>query len=205
MPQDFRRLLLALVGMPSASEAYIHLSSLPRRDQKSLLIKEISNKNYMPDSHMFTQVSPHFFSDKQDMARHRDSSAYCNSLQQKLWGLKTPSVPCAQFSAADCLRAQGVKKESPGPWEASHFQVLHQNSEDCFPTGWALWKEWYSRVLTSPQHCFPLLRTKQLRPQWLIYQLHLKSSTRRTNTRRFPLLHYYVVYAWIIEKNRVLD
>lgn len=135
VPQDFRRLLLALVGMPSASEAYIHLSSLPRRDQKSLLIKEISNKNYMPDSHMFTQVSPHFFSDKQDMARHRDSSAYCNSLQQKLWGLKTPSVPCAQFSAADCLRAQGVKRESPGPWEASHFQVLHQNSEDCFPTG----------------------------------------------------------------------
>ena len=146
--------------MPSASEAYIHLSSLPRHDQKSLLIKEISNKNYMPDSHRFTQVSPHFFSDKQDMAWHRDSSAYCNSLQQKLWELKTPSVPCAQFSAADCLRAQGVKRESPDPWEASHFQVLHQNSEDCFPTGWALWKEWYSRVLTSPQHCFPPLENQ---------------------------------------------
>lgn len=147
----------------------------------------------------FTQVSPHFFSDKQDMAWHRDSSAHCNSLQQKLWGLKTPRFPCAQFLAADCLRAQGVMREP------SHLQVLHHNSEDCFPTEWALWKEWYSGVLTSPQHCFPLLRTKQLRPQLLIYQLHLKSSTRRTNTKRFPLLHYYVVYAWIIEKNRVLD
>lgn len=147
----------------------------------------------------FTQVSPYFFNDKQDMAWHRDSSAHCNSLQQKLWGLKTPHFPCAQFLAADCLRAQGVMREP------SHLQVLHHNSEDCFPTEWALWKEWYSGVLTSPQHCFPLLRTKQLRPQLLIYQLHLKSSTRRTNTRRFPLLHHYVVYAWIIEKNRVLD
>lgn len=34
----------ALVGMPRASEACTHLSSLPRHDQKSLLIKEIQTK-----------------------------------------------------------------------------------------------------------------------------------------------------------------
>lgn len=72
---------------------------------------------------------------------------------------------------------------------AQHLQVQLQSHQACLLPGTNSWRDLPALGWGFPQGCMAVLplRTRQLRT-CLIYQLHLKSSTTRTNILQFPLL-----------------
>lgn len=142
-------LQMAPLCMPSTSAACVHLGSLPRHDHARLLIKEISNKNYMPDSHRchLTSLGTNRAWLGTETPLHTVAHFNRNSVDWRL-----PAFHVLQFSAADVLPWSPVSHVGiPRPLGALPSSGLASEQwGDYFPGEWALWKERYSRVLLPP-------------------------------------------------------
>lgn len=74
------------------------------------------------------------------------------------------------------------------------------------PRGWTGPTDWFWKLPAVLPHrgCAPL-ESQAAGATAPIHQLHSKSSTAKKAPRNLHYFVYYIVYAWIIEKNRFLD